>query len=75
MATNFISSKEDSDEALTMHTQSDNIEIMMGSETNEIIEEVLNLFCKYIKKDLKCQWMEVILFLIVLMHCIIILIR
>ena len=38
MAINFISSKPDSDETRTMHTKSDNIEIMMGSETDEIIE-------------------------------------
>ena len=36
---NFISSK-DSDETRTMHTASDNIKIMMGSETDEIIEEL-----------------------------------
>ena len=36
----FISSKEDSDETRTMRTKSDNIEIMMGSETDEIIEEL-----------------------------------
>ena len=39
MAINFISSK-DSDETRTMHTKSDNVEIMMGSETDEIIEEL-----------------------------------
>ena len=33
MAINFISSKEDSNETRTMHTKSDNIEIMTGSET------------------------------------------
>ena len=38
---NFISSKEDSNETRTMHAKSDNIEIMMGSETDEIIEELL----------------------------------
>ena len=32
MAINFTSSKEDSDETRTMHSKSDNIEIMMGSE-------------------------------------------
>ena len=36
---NFISSK-DSDETRTMHTKSNNIEIMMGNETDEIIEEL-----------------------------------
>ena len=40
IAINFISSKEDSDETRTMHTQSDNIEMMMGSETDEITEEL-----------------------------------
>ena len=40
MAINFISSEEDSDETRTMHTKSNNIEIMMVSETDEIIEEL-----------------------------------
>ena len=31
---------KNSDEALTMHTKSNNIEIMMGNETNEIIKEL-----------------------------------
>ena len=38
-AINFISSK-DSDETRTMHAKSDNVEIMIGSEANEIIEEL-----------------------------------
>ena len=38
MAINFISSK-DSNQTRTMHTKSNNVEIMMGSETDEIIEE------------------------------------
>ena len=37
---NFISSKY-SDETSIMHATSDNIEFMMGSETDEIIEELL----------------------------------
>ena len=41
MAINFISSKKDSDETCVMHAKSDTIEIMMGSETDEIIEELL----------------------------------
>ena len=36
---NFISSK-DSNETRTMHTKSDNIEIIIGSETGEIIKEL-----------------------------------
>ena len=41
MAINFISSKEHSDETRTMRTKSDDIEIMIASETDEIIEELL----------------------------------
>ena len=37
---NFISSK-DSGETRIMHSKSDNIEIMIGSETDEIIEELI----------------------------------
>ena len=36
---NFISSK-DSDETSNMHTKSGNIEIIMGSETKDITEEL-----------------------------------
>ena len=39
MIINFISSK-DSHDIRTMHTKSNNIEIMMGNETDEIIEEL-----------------------------------
>ena len=41
MAINFISSKKDSDETRTMRTKINNVEIMMGSETDEIND---NLF-------------------------------
>ena len=40
MTINFISFK-DSDETRTMHAKSNNVEITMGNETNEIIEELL----------------------------------
>ena len=43
MAINFISSK-DSNETRTMHTKSNNVEIMMGGETDEIIEERFKSF-------------------------------
>ena len=43
MVINFISSK-DSDQIRTMHTKSNSIEIMMGSETDEIIEELFESF-------------------------------
>ena len=47
---NFASSK-DSNEIRTMHTKSDNIEIMIVNETDEVIKNFLNFFCKDIKKD------------------------
>ena len=43
MIINFVSSK-DSDESRSMYTNSDNIEIKMGNETDEIIEH----FFKYL---------------------------
>ena len=46
MAINFISSK-DSGEIRTMHTKSNNVEIMIGSETDEIIK---NLFESFLQK-------------------------
>ena len=45
MVLDFISSMLNSDETRTMHTKSDNIDVMMGSETDVIIENFLNLFC------------------------------
>ena len=50
MLINFISSK-DSDETRNMHTKNDNIEIMMGSETDDIIEEPFEfLLRKYLEE-------------------------
>ena len=48
MSINFISLKDDSDETRNMRTKSNNIEIMIGSEPDEIIEEVFkSLLQKY----------------------------
>ena len=56
MAINFISSKPDSDETRIMHAKSDNVEIMMGSETNEVIEELFkSIRQRYPKKKKKIQ--------------------
>ena len=52
MVINFISSK-DSGEILTMHTKSDNIEIMIGNETDEIIEDRFETLLQRYKKDLE----------------------
>ena len=40
MTINFVPSKDDSDEIRAMHTKSDNIYILMGNETDEIIKEL-----------------------------------
>ena len=48
---NFISSKPDSDETRIMHTKSNNIEIMIGSDTDEVIEELFKIsFAKISRK-------------------------
>ena len=49
---NFISSK-DSDETHTMRAKSDNVEIMMGSETNEIIDELFKSLLERYQKGLE----------------------
>ena len=52
MAINFISSK-DSDETRTMHTKSNNVEIMIGSETDEIIEDLFESFLQKYQEGLE----------------------
>ena len=47
----FISSKPDSDETRIMRAKSDNIEIMIGSETDEVIEELFESLLKRYKKN------------------------
>ena len=48
---NFISSKPDSNYALIMDTKSNNIEIMIGSDTNEVTEGLFeSLLLRYQKK-------------------------
>ena len=41
----------DANETREMYTKSDNIAIMSGIETEDIINELFNTFCKDIKKD------------------------
>ena len=52
MTINFISSK-DSDETRAMHAKTDNIYIMMGSETDEIIKEHFQSLLQRYQKGLK----------------------
>ena len=49
MLINFISSK-DSDETRSMLAKSDNLEILNGSETDDIIEELCESFAKISRK-------------------------
>ena len=49
---NFISSKE-SDETRTMHTKSNNVEIMMGSETDKVIAELFESLLQLYQKNLE----------------------
>ena len=53
MEINFISFKKDSDEARTMRTKIDNIEITLGSETYEIIEELFKSLLQKYQEGLK----------------------
>ena len=46
MAINFISSKPDSDETRNVHTKSVNIKVMLGSETDEVIEDLFKSLLK-----------------------------
>ena len=52
-AINFISSKPDSDETGIMHAKSNNIEIMIGSETNEVIQELFKSLLQRYQKELE----------------------
>ena len=52
MAINFISSK-DSNETRAMHTKSNNVEIMIGSETDEIIENLFETFLQKYQEGLE----------------------
>ena len=49
MAINFFSSK-DSEEIRTMHSKSENIEILIGNETVEIIKDLFDSFLQKISE-------------------------
>ena len=54
MRINFISSLDTSDFRI-MHTKSDNIEIMIGTETDDIINELLESFLRRYQEDLESK--------------------
>ena len=49
----FISLKPGSDETRIMHTRSDNEEIMNGSDTDEVVEELLESFLQRYEQNLE----------------------
>ena len=49
----FISSKADSDETRIIHAKSDNKEIMIGSDTNEVIKELFKSLLQRYQKGLE----------------------
>ena len=50
--TNFTSLKPDSDEKRIMHMKSDSMEIMIGSNTNEVIKELFKSFLQRYQEGL-----------------------
>ena len=68
MVINFIFSK-DSDEIRTMSGKSNNIEIIMGNKTDEIIKELFeSLLQKYQGLEEKMRWSEFVSDSIDLLH-------
>ena len=79
MEINFISSKPDSDETCTMRTKSNNVEIMTGSETDNVIEDLFRSLLQRYQVGLEesMRGSEFIFDSVdgVFMHCIMILIK
>ena len=50
---NFISLKPDSNEIRVMHTKSDNIEIMIGDDTDDVIEDFFRSFLQRYEENLQ----------------------
>ena len=53
MEIKFISSKPDSNETRTIYTKSNNVEIVMGSETDEIIKGLFESFLERYQEGLE----------------------
>ena len=52
-ASNFISSKPNFDETRIIHTKSNNIEIMTGSDTDEVIEDFFKSLLQRYQENLE----------------------
>ena len=71
----LVYGSKDSEEIRTIHSKSDDIEILIGNKTDESIEELFESLLQRYQKELeeKCGFQN--LFLIMLIHCIINVIR
>ena len=72
---NLVSSKPDSDETCIMYTKSNNIEIMIGSDTNDVINDLFKSILQRYQENLEEKMKGSSLFLMVLMCCIMTLIK
>ena len=71
---NFVSLKPDSNETCIMHTKSDNEEIMVGSDTSDVIKELFKSFLQRYQESLQEKMKGSDLNLMVLIYCIMIII-
>ena len=53
---NFVSSKDDNDKERLMHSESDNIEITINDEADEVIEELFKSLLNRHQKDWEKNW-------------------
>ena len=53
---NFVSSKDDNDKECLMHSESDNIEITINDESDEVIEELFKSLLNRHQKDWEKNW-------------------
>ena len=72
---NLMYGSKDSEEIRTIHSKSDNIEILIGNKTDESIEELFESLLQRYHKELEEKRVFQSLFLIMLIHCIINVIR
>ena len=55
---NFVSSKDDNDKERLMHSESDNIEITINDEADEVIEELFKSLLNRHQKDWEKKLMK-----------------
>ena len=72
---NLMYGSKDSEEIRTIHSKSDNIQILIDNKTDESIEEPFESLSQRYQKELEERCVFQNLFLIMLIHCIINFIR